>query len=145
MLACLLLNNKCILLQKLKKLFLDMRLLINLWHTSYLLIFSPLHSFINREQYEKHLYNQSSQYRKYGIFNCRSMCPIFWLKSRCVTWPGVFLCFISLPALQTLWVTFQAKNNIRSTPASTTLTQVSHWSHNTHIANCHLSGSGERN
>jgi len=31
----------------------------------YSLIFSPLHSVINREQYEKYPYNQSSHNRKY--------------------------------------------------------------------------------
>ena len=55
------------------------------------------------------------------------------------------LCSISLPALQTLWATFQAKNNVRSTSASIALAQVSHRSHNTHTANRHLRSSGERN
>jgi len=32
-------------------------------HTSYSLIFSPLHRIINGEQNEKHLYNQSSHYK----------------------------------------------------------------------------------
>jgi len=36
----------------------------------------------------------------------QSMCPSYWLKSGCVTWS---LCFISLPALQTLYVMFQTK------------------------------------
>ena len=31
---------------------------------------------------------------------------------------GVSLCFVLLLALQTHWVTFQAKDNARSTPAS---------------------------
>ena len=34
--------------------------------------------------------------------------------------------FILLPALQILWVAFQAKNYVRSAPASTALTQVLH-------------------
>ena len=35
---------------------------------------------------------------------------------------GVTLCFISLLAFQTCWATFQMKNNVSSTPASSTLT-----------------------
>ena len=37
---------------------------------------------------------------------------------------GVSLHFVSLLALLTCWATFQAKNNVRSAPASTALTQV---------------------
>ena len=33
-------------------------------YTSYLPIFIPFHSVINRKQHEKYLYNQSSQYGK---------------------------------------------------------------------------------
>ena len=33
------------------------------------LIFNPLHCVINGEQHKKHLLNQSSHYRKYGMFN----------------------------------------------------------------------------
>jgi len=33
-------------------------------------------------------------------------------------------CFVSLVALQTFYVTFQAKNNVISAPASTSLAQV---------------------
>ena len=58
---------------------------------------------------------------------------------------SVSLSFISLPALQTFWVTFLAKSNKRSTPASTTFTQFSHQSHKVHTANCLPSDSGERN
>ena len=39
----------------------------------------------------------------------------------------------------------QAKNNLRSTPASSALTLVSHQSHSVCAANHHLRGSGERN
>ena len=35
------------------------------------------------------------------------------------------LCFVLLLALQMLWATFQTKNNVRSAPASSALTQVS--------------------
>jgi len=57
---------------------------------------------------------------------------------------SVSLCFVSLPAFRTLWVTFQAKNNVRSASASTVPTQVSHRSHNSYTANHHLYNSGER-
>jgi len=40
---------------------------------------------------------------------------------------------------------FQAKNNRRSTPASSALTLVSHQSHNAHTANRHLRTKEERN
>jgi len=70
---------------------------------------------------------------------------IYCLKSGYATWSRVSLRFISLPALRTLWVTFQAKNNVKNAPASTELTQVSHFSHNASTANHHLSASGERN
>jgi len=42
---------------------------------------------------------------------------------------GTSLHFISLPALLTFEATFQAKNNVRSTPV---LTLVLHQSHNVH-------------
>ena len=35
------------------------------------------------------------------------------------------LCFVLLLVLQMLWATFQTKNNVRSAPASSALTQVS--------------------
>ena len=54
------------------------------------------------------------------------------------------LCFVSLLALRTLWATFQAMNNVRSAPASTTITLVSHRSHNVSTENRYLRGSGER-
>ena len=58
---------------------------------------------------------------------------------------GVLLHFVLLLTLRTCLATFQAKNNnIRNTPASPILTLVSQRSHNTHIANCHLRGSGEK-
>ena len=55
------------------------------------------------------------------------------------------LCFISLLAHQTCWATFQAKNNVKSTPASSALTLVSHRSQNVCTTNRHLRRSGERN
>jgi len=44
-----------------------------------------------------------------------------------------------------VWLSFQAKNNARSTPACAALAQVPHQSHSTHTANCYLHGKGERN
>ena len=48
-------------------------------------------------------------------------------------------CITILPfqILQTLWVTFQATNIVRST-ASSGLSQVLYWSHYRHTTNCHL-------
>ena len=34
---------------------------------------------------------------------------------------GVSLCFVLLPALRTLWITFQAKNNVGNISASSAL------------------------
>ena len=48
-------------------------------YTSYSLIFNPLHSTINRKQHEKHLYNQSSHYRKYEIFDDKDAHPSYQL------------------------------------------------------------------
>jgi len=55
---------------------------------------------------------------------------------------GVSLCFVSLLAFPTFWATFQAKNNVRSTPASSELTLVTHQSHNVSTTNRHLRSSG---
>ena len=57
----------------------------------------------------------------------------------------VSLRFISLLALRTCWVIFQAKNNTRSTLANSTLILVSHQSLNARTANRHLCSSRERN
>ena len=46
-------------------------------YASYSLIFSPLRSVINREQHKKHLYNQSSYYGKYGIYDHHSAHPSY--------------------------------------------------------------------
>ena len=58
---------------------------------------------------------------------------------------GVLLRFILLLAVRTCWATFQAKNNLRSALANSSLTLVSHRSHNTRTANRHLRAKGERN
>jgi len=55
---------------------------------------------------------------------------------------GALLCFVSLLTLE---AKFQAKNNVRSAPASTALSQVLQRSHNACTTNRHLCGSGERN
>ena len=64
--------------------------------------------------------------------------------SGCVT-PSRCITTHHFQLLRTFWATVHATNNIRSAPASSVLTQVSHWSHNAYTANCHLHGSGERN
>jgi len=58
---------------------------------------------------------------------------------------GVSLRFVLLLVFQTCWATVQAKNTVRSTPASSALTLVSYRSHNAHTKNCHLCDSGEGN
>ena len=111
-------------------------------YASYSLIFSPLHSVINREQHEKYLYNQSSHSGKYGMFDRWSACLIYQFR---VGVSGVLLCFISLLVIRTCWTAFQAKNNVRSTPAGFALTLVWHQSHKAHTTNRHLRTKGERN
>ena len=54
-------------------------------------------------------------------------------------------CLTMLYRFQPLLATFQEKNSVKSTTASASLTQVSHWSHNSHATNCHLYSSKERN
>jgi len=58
---------------------------------------------------------------------------------------GISLHIIFSYIIQTFWVTFQAMNSIRSTPASFALSQALRLSHNAHRTNCHQHGSGERN
>ena len=58
--------------------------------------------------------------------------------------PSVLLHFVSLLALRTFWATFQAKNNVRSAPASSVLTLVSHRSHNMRIENRYLYAEVEK-
>ena len=112
-------------------------------YTSYSLIFNPLHSVINLEQYKKHHYNHSSHYGKYEMLDCWSTCPNHQFISDCVArfWCITMLRF-QLP--QTHWVTSQTKNSVRGALASTALTQVSRWNHNVHNPNCHLHSKGER-
>jgi len=90
-------------------------------YASYSLIFSPLHSIMSREWHEKHLYNQFGHYRKYRMLDCQSTCLSYWYKSgyvaltRCIT----TLRFTS--SFSNVWLIFLAKNNVRSTSASTEL------------------------
>ena len=59
--------------------------------------------------------------------------------SRCVAWSLRF----TSSYFEHFWVPLQVKNNVRSTSASTALTQASHQSHNAHITNHHLHGKRE--
>ena len=61
------------------------------------------------------------------------------LLHRCIT----TVCFQN--TLRALMVTVQAKNSIRNAPTSSALIQVSHRSHNTCTANCHVCSKGKRN
>jgi len=50
-----------------------------------------------------------------------------------------------LLAVRACWAMFQARNNVRSAPASSALTLVSHRSHNVRTTNRHPCSKGERN
>ena len=66
-------------------------------------------------------------------------------KSGCV---ALTVCIITLrfaSRSSNVWLPFQAKNNVTSTPASTALTKVSHRSHYVRTANRHVRGKRERN
>ena len=62
-------------------------------YASYSLIFTPLHNVINGEQREKHLYKQSSHYRKHRMFNRQNACPIIDLKVEMSPGHSASLCF----------------------------------------------------
>ena len=79
------------------------------------------------------------------MHDCQSAHPSYWYKSGCV---ALTQCIITLRfafSSSNVWLSFQTKNNVKSAPACTALTLVSHQSHNTRIANRHLHGKGERN
>ena len=76
-------------------------------------IFIPSQNILNGEQHEKHVY------RRYGILACQIACSDNQLVNNNSPSHDVSLCFI-----YTLLVLFQAKNCIRSTPASAALTQL---------------------
>ena len=85
---------------------------------------------IHGEQHKKYLYNQSSHNGKIQMFNRWSVASFINLKVGMPLYHGVLLRFFSLLAVRTCWVTFQPKNNVRSTPTSFALTLLLHWSHN---------------
>ena len=68
-------------------------------------------------------------------------CLIYQFKSGFVAWSW---CIAKLLFISRSLNMFQAKNNVRSAPASSALTLASHQSHNACTANRHLHGSGER-
>ena len=105
-------------------------------YASYSLIFNPLYSL-------------KSIFRINPMWNARLLKrrshAVIGLKVHVSLDHSVSLHLISLSVLLTLLVALHAKNNTRSAPTSTEVTQVSHWSHNVHTANCHLRSGGERN
>ena len=52
---------------------------------------------------------------------------------------------LHLQQLQTLWITIQEKNSVRSAPANTALTKISDQNHNARTTNRDLRSKGERN
>ena len=97
--------------------------------------FNPLHCIINRELHEKHI---------------QPFMENFW-SSNCAPQLSIKIVSVSLDhdVSQHFFsntvgnIPSKEKNRVRSVPASTALSQVSHWSHNAYTANYH--GSGERN
>ena len=91
-----------------------------------------------------HLHILSNHYRNTECSIIKAYAPVLDLEVGVSLDHGVSLRIVSLPTFLTLYVTFPAKNNIRSSPASFALAQVSHWS-NTCTAN-HLrrGSSGEK-
>ena len=79
------------------------------------------------------------------IRNVRSSKCTPVIKSGCaaLTWHFTTLCFAS--SSLNIWLTFQAKNNVRNNPVSIAFAQISHQSYNTRTTNRHLCGNGERN
>jgi len=112
---------------------------------SYSPIFNPLCRVISKEQHEKYLYNNPAIMENMECLIVITCTPANNLKVGVLLDHIASLCSVSLPALLTFEAIFQAKNNVRSTPASTVLAQVSCRSHNTHTTNRHLCSSGERN
>jgi len=106
-------------------------------YASYSLIFSPLRSIINREQYKKYLFINPAITENEECSIVKA-CLIYRFKVGVLLDHG----FVSLLAVRTCWTAFQAKNNTRSGSA---LTLVSHRSHKVRIANRHLCAKGERN
>ena len=74
-------------------------------YTSYSLILSPLHSIINREQHEKHLYNKSSHYEKmeWSIIKVRTSdidvkVDVWCITTLCFTFNSLNFLLIFVPA-----------------------------------------------
>ena len=82
--------------------------------------------------------------QKYGMFDCQSLSSSHWLKvdERILVTVHHYAPF---PASLDTLGNIPSKESIKSTSASTALTQVSHWSHYTCTANRHLRSNGERN
>jgi len=78
--------------------------------------FSLLHIIINREQHEKHSIINPVIKENMECSIVEAHAQYINLKVGVSVNHGVSLCFVSLPALQT-----QAKNNVKSAPASTVL------------------------
>jgi len=113
-------------------------------YASCLLIFSPLGSIINQQQHE----SISTIYPAIvdnTIVKVHIPLINFYFKVNMSLDHGVSPRFVAFLAVWTVLETFQVTNNTRSIPASSALTQVSHWSHNRRTANRHQHGSGERN
>ena len=68
---------------------------------------------------EKHLYNQSGHYGKYGMFDRQSVHHSYGWVCR---FHDVRIITHFATSSSNTWLTFQAKNNVRSVPASSTLT-----------------------
>ena len=102
--------------------------------TLYSLIFNPLHSVINGEQYKK-AFLQSFQ-PLWKIQNVRSTkrVPQLLIKNWVCYWTS---CATRL-LFQLLWTAFQSKDSVRNAPASTTLIQVLHWNHDMCTTHCYL-------
>ena len=62
-----------------------------------------------------------------------------------VTWSWCITMLSFVSSCSNCWLMFQAKNNVKSAPASSWLTLVLRRSHNVHTANHHLCSKGERN
>ena len=115
-------------------------------HASYKLIFNLLYSIINREQYESistinpaivEIQNNRSLKNAPHLLILKWVCHLITLYRYVSFRFQLFKHFGSIPSNN-------KKTNVRSTPASTALTLVSHQSHNVCNANRHPCGSGER-
>ena len=69
----------------------------------------------------------------------------YWFKVGVSFDHGALLRFASLLAVRTCWTMFQAKNNVKSTPACSALSLVYYQSHKACTANRYLHTKGERN